>query len=290
MIKNVMATKTNFLLAHRHTINNIITFESSLNTFFSTNAKLRTTDTYWNSYIHAAFLSSYLEIVGYDLINWNNYVQNSSSIKAAIGLSSNFTESDILEYFVMHSINKVFKYPSNGIVITALRSNDNRSPSYLTDDSNTPTILNPAENKLLIENLKIVMKLRGLPRKEIWGDNDIIVVLRHKGVLQQFCIISCKTSLRERVYQSIFWATHSRLEGIGKHVFITIDKGASGTSEIGNRAANNNAKKTRDVLESTMDRVYVLRNSNEVNRSQVIKDFSYLENDLIRWSEDIVGI
>lgn len=134
------------------------------------------------------------------------------------------------------------------------------------------------------------MKLRGKPRKEIWGDNDVIVVLRHNNILQQFCIISCKTSLRERVYQSIFWATHSRIEGIGKHVFVTIDKGASGNSEIGNRAANNDARKSRDVLESTMDRVYVLRNSTEVNRSQVIKDFAYLQTDLIRWSEDIVGI
>ena len=134
------------------------------------------------------------------------------------------------------------------------------------------------------------MKLRGQPQKTVWGDNDIIVTLTHNGIIQQFCIISCKTSLRERVYQSIFWSMHSRIEGVGKHVFITIDKGASGNSEIGNRALDNNAKKSRDVLESTMDRVYVLRNNIEVNRSQVIKDLIFLQKDLIKWAEDLAGI
>jgi hypothetical protein len=134
------------------------------------------------------------------------------------------------------------------------------------------------------------MKLRGQPQKSVWGDNDIIVTLTHNSTIQQYCIISCKTSLRERVYQSIFWSMHSRMEGIGKHVFVTTDKGASGNSEIGSRNSDNMAKKSRDVLESTMDRVYVLRNREEVNRSQVIKDFSFLQKDLINWAEDIAGV
>ena len=58
----------------------------------------------------------------------------------------------------------------------------------------------------------------------------------------------------------------------------------------GNRALDNNAKKSRDVLESTMDRVYVLRNNIEVNRSQVIKDLIFLQKDLINWAEDLAGI
>ena len=82
---------------------------------------------------------------------------------------------------------------------------------------------------------------------------------------------------------------HSRMEGVGKHVFVTTDKGdGSGNSEIGSRTLNK-AKKSRDVLESTMDRVYVLRNSTDVNRSQVVKDFSFLQRDLMNWAKDIAG-
>ena len=91
------------------------------------------------------------------------------------------------------------------------------------------------------------------------------------------------------VYQSVFWSMHSRLQGVGKHVFITTDKGANGKSEIGIRKADNSAKKSRDVLESTMDRVYVLRNAQEVNRSEIIKGFLYLEKDLISWAHEISG-
>jgi hypothetical protein len=98
-------------------------------------------------------------------------------------------------------------------------------------------------------------------------------------------------NIRERVYQSIFWATHSRIEGIAKHTFATLDKGdSSGNSEIGHRGQNNNARKTRDVLESTMDRVYVFRGAEEVERSYVIKNFDYLQTDLERWREDYFGI
>lgn len=38
-----------------------------------------------------------------------------------------------------------------------------------------------------------------------------------------------------------------------------------------------------------MDRAYVFRSSNEVNRSQNIKDFKFLETDLTNWARDIAG-
>jgi hypothetical protein len=245
--------------------------------------------TYWKKYLHATLVSAYQILTEYDLQRWNEYFNNIEKIEVIFNISAN-NESDILELFVLHSINKVFNFENNPLLIKAFRSNNNSNPTRLICDNNKTDTLTELENETIISNLKVGMKLRGLPKKEIWGDNDVIVTLRLNNNLQQFCIISCKTSLRERVYQSIFWSMHSRLEGIGKHVFITPDKGQNGNSEIGNRRDDNSAKKSRDVLESTMDRVYVLRNNAEVGRSQVIKDFMDLEKDLLNWANDIAGI
>lgn len=243
----------------------------------------------WKNYTHAVLISSFQILTNYDLIYWNQYFGEIDRICSIIN-SDNPRESDVLELFVLHSINYVFDFGQNPLQIKAYRANDNKNPTYFTDDTNSPTVLNTNENLNLLNNIKVAMKLRGLKEKKIWGDNDIVVTLNFNSIVQQFCIISCKTSLRERVYQSIFWSMHSRLEGIGKHVFVTVDKGISGKSEIGLRKPDNSANKSRDVLESTMDRVYVLRNSTDVNRSQVIKDFTFLETDLKTWANDIAGI
>lgn len=243
---------------------------------------------HWRNYIHATLISLYLELTAYDLKQWKEYISKNENISDIFNFS-NSSEDKIFELFVLHSINKVFDFEDSSFDILALKSNNNSNPKYLTDDSNKRDVLKSEENLKILSNLKITMKVRGMPKKEIWGDNDIIVTLNNNGNIQQFCIISCKTSLRERVYQSVFWSMHSRLEGIGKHIFITIDKGNKGNTEIGSRKTDNSAKKTRDVLESTMDRVYVLRNKAEVNRSQVIKDFSWLKSDLIIWANEITG-
>lgn len=243
----------------------------------------------WKKYLHASLVSAFQILTNYDLKNWNDYFNNIESIENIFNISAN-NESDILELFVLHSINNVFDFGDNPLSIRAYRPNSNSNPTCLLDDNYNKSALTELENNTIISNLKVGMKLRGLPKKDIWGDNDVIVTLRANNNLQQFCIISCKTSLRERVYQSIFWSMHSRLEGIGKHVFITPDKGQNGNSEIGNRKENNIANKSRDVLESTMDRVYILRNSNEVGRSQVIKDFADFERDLLNWANDIAGV
>ncbi|WP_134201308.1 BsaWI family type II restriction enzyme [uncultured Algoriphagus sp.] len=249
---------------------------------------LSRSNSHWRNYIHASLISLYLELHSYDLEYWNLYINKKDEI-SNIFYFTQAGEDKILELFVIHSINRVFDFEGNIFEITALKANNDSNPTYLTDDSNTPNYLSTDENKKILENLRVAMKIRGMPKKEIWGDNDIIVTLRQEGIIQQFCIISCKLSLRERVYQSVFWSMHSRLEGIGKHVFVTTDKGNSGSSEIGIRSSDNSARKSRDVLESTMDRVYVLRNSIEVNRSQVIKDFQWLRNDLILWANEISG-
>lgn len=246
-------------------------------------------ETHWNNYVHAVFIDLFLERVGYNLVNWTSYWQNKEMISNHLNSRSPSKEGKILELFVLHYINHVLDFGDNELKIKALVATSDANPHYLTDDSYSKTVLSETDNGRIINNLKTMMKIRGQESKMIWGDNDIIVVLEKENAIQQFCVISCKTSLRERVYQSIFWAMHSRLEGIGKHVFITLDKGASGKSELGVRKEDNSAKKSRDVLESTMDRVYVLRNAEDVNRSQVIKDLNFLRTDLIRWATDIAG-
>lgn len=243
---------------------------------------------HWKNYLHASLISLFLEFRGYDLLNWNEYISKREAISRMFGFTRS-AEDKILELFVLHSINHVFDFGENVFQIRALRANSNSNPKLLTDDSNNPSLLSREENKKLLDNLKVAMKVRGMPKKEVWGDNDVIVTLRFNSQIQQFCIVSCKVSLRERVYQSVFWSMHSRLEGIGKHVFVTTDKGNKGNSEIGNRALDNDAKKSRDVLESTMDRVYVLRNEVEVNRSLVIKDFAWLRKDLLIWANEVTG-
>lgn len=289
MKSHILIFKSTFLSSRSANIQDINGFVVELIAHHAATPIQIGTDAHWNNYFHACMVSAFQECLGYDLENWNSYFDESRRISSQLGIARP-NEGQVLELFVIHTINHVFDFGSNNLNIVALKSNDSKNPTYLTDDSNDPNFLTPEENRRIINNLKVVVKMRGNSDKRVWGDNDIIVTLSLNGLRQQYCIISCKTSLRERVYQSIFWAMHSRLEGVGKHVFVTTDKGASGRSEIGNRNTQNEAKKSRDVLESTMDRVYVLRRQQEVNRSQVIKDFTYLKSDLERWALDIGGI
>lgn len=292
MLQNILDYKRDLIFTSSNQINDFESFLETLINFAQSNTIELPPDTsYWNNYLHATIISAAYELLDvYNLEIWNNYFSNIAVIDRAISVHHG-TQGDIFELFILHTINYVIDFDENPLYIKALRAKGSSGmPIFLTDDSNEASILTEAENTYLLENLTIGMKIHGAPMKQIWGDNDIIVTFCLQGQIQQFCIISCKTSLRERVYQSIFWATHSRLEGIGKHVLITLDKGSSGTSEIGHRESNNKARKTRDVIESTMDRVYVFRSANQVNRSQAIKDFSHLKIDLINWAQDIAGI
>lgn len=252
----------------------------------------RRNKSYLNSYFHACLIALFFEKEGETLQNWQSYSKEIAPVLKKHPYYgpylSKFTESDVFEYYILHTVNHMFQL-NNTIALTA---NSDSSPTKFYDDYlNEP--LPEKVTKKILENVQITMKIRGQEEKKIWGDNDILIVTYPNSIdeAEAICIISCKTSLRERVYQSIFWATHSRIEGIAKHTFATLDKGdSSGNSEIGNRDPENNARKTRDVLESTMDRVYVFREPNEVERSYVIKDFNYLQTDLNRWREDYFGI
>lgn len=240
-------------------------------------------------YLHAVLLSTFFELTEYSLQNWEQYFIHFEEISKILKVKKKGTEGNILELLVLHTINHVFNLNSKKRRVKAYIPNSDSNPTHLLDDSFNPNILNPEDNERLINNLTVKMKIRGEKPEEIWGDNDVVVCVEDKSSIQQFCIISCKVSLRERVYQSLFWSLHSRLEGTGRHVFITIDKGNSGISEIGSRVPGKNVRKTRNVLESTMDRVYVFRGQDEVSRSPVIKDFEDLKWDLKNWSKDFIG-
>lgn len=240
-------------------------------------------------YLHAVLLSVFFELTEYSLHNWNQYFTHFKEISKILKVKKTGTEGNILELLVLHTINQVFNSNSNKRKVRAFIPNSDSNPTHLLDDSFSPNILNSEDNKRLINNLTVKMKIRGEKSEEVWGDNDVVVCVEDESSIQQFCIISCKLSLRERVYQSLFWSLHSRLEGTGRHVFITVDKGNKGISEIGSRVPGKNVRKTRNVLESTMDRVYVFRGQDEVSRSPVIKDFEDLKWDLKNWSKDFTG-
>lgn len=240
-------------------------------------------------YLYTAILSSFFELTEYSLKNWNLYFIYFKEISSILKVKQTGTQGNILELLVLHTINQVFNIDSNKRKVKAYIPNSDSTPTHLLDDSFKSNILSSEDNKRLINNLTVKMKIRGEASEEIWGDNDVVVCVEDESSIQQFCIISCKLSLRERVYQSLFWSLHSRLEGAGRHVFVTVDKGNDGKSEIGSRVPGTKVRKTRNVLESTMDRVYVFRGEDEVSRSPVIKDFEGLKWDLENWSKDFTG-
>lgn len=247
-------------------------------------------DSWARNYFNCSLLSVLFENEGrYELDLWLDFINSIHPVLANVFPSLGpIAEPDILEFLAMHSVNKVWRLSRSSI--WAVRVNSTSSPTILLDDYKDPA-LNQAVTDRILKRIKVVMKKRGTQGEEVWGDNDVIVVAspdEDPGKADVFCIISCKTSLRERVYQSVFWSTHSRLEGVGRHTFLTLDKGSSGASEIGNEQAP--TRKARTVIESTFDRVYVLRRASEVSRSYVIKDFEYLRTDLCRWRDDYFGL
>lgn len=246
---------------------------------------------YLNTYFHACLLAVYLEKEGCSLKNWNLYcliiVPMLKKHHIYATYLSKFTEGNILEYYILHIVNEKFRFEN----ILALKANNDSDPSKFLDDYQNEVLPTHTTEKIF-NKLQVTMKIRGEREKKVWGDNDIVIIAYPDDITKSeaICIISCKTSLRERVYQSIFWATHSRIEGVAKHTFATLDKGNNGDTEIGHRKTDNTTRKTRDVLESTMDRVYVFRSKDDVARSYVIKDFEYIFKDLERWRLDHFGL
>lgn len=246
----------------------------------------------FNKHLIASIFSPYLSHHEYSLEAWNKFeleyypllrknfpkIFTSKSIKGIRG--------DLLESVLLFVINFIFNI--NNIFGYSVNSKAD-SLKLMTMGDFAP-LLSREKEKLILEKLQNQFKISGIPVKEIWGDNDILIISKRESV-DCFAIISCKSSLRERAFQSAFWAMRSRLEGKHKHVFCTLDIGNSkGKTEIGKRDKNNTARKNRDVLESIMDRTYVFRDEIEVPRSPAIKSLNYLKIDLRRWEADFWGL
>ncbi len=117
-------------------------------------------------------------------------------------------------------------------------------------------------------------------RLDVWPDNDLIVVGRAaSGQTRALCIISCKTSLRERAIESCFWAVATRDIGI-RAAFATADL----DGELGTCLK---PTKSRQLLESYFDRVYSTPPTTE--RCTQVVGIEQLAADLDRWGPDLLG-
>lgn len=116
-------------------------------------------------------------------------------------------------------------------------------------------------------------------RLDVWPDNDLIVVgTAASGHTRAFCIVSCKTSLRERAIESCFWAVATRDIGI-RAAFATGDL----DGELGTCLK---PTKSRQLLESYFDRVYSTSPATQLCTQVVGAD--HLPEDLDRWGIDLL--
>lgn len=117
-------------------------------------------------------------------------------------------------------------------------------------------------------------------RLDVWPDNDLIVVgTASSGHPKALCIVSCKTSLRERAIESCFWAVATRDLGI-RAAFATADL----DGELGTCLK---PTKSRQLLESYFDRVYSTSPSTQLC-TQVV-GAEHLADDLGRWGLDLLS-
>jgi hypothetical protein len=133
----------------------------------------------------------------------------------------------------------------------------------------------------LIEFLKLPAKRRCLQSSiSVWPDNDIILVtLTTSHDWRAVGIISCKTSLRERVFESAFWTLATRDTGI-KSGFVTADL----DDELAECGGNG---KNRQIIETYFDRAY---STNPLTRfCPQVRPFHEATADLLRWQKDVVA-
>jgi hypothetical protein len=133
----------------------------------------------------------------------------------------------------------------------------------------------------LIEFLKLPAKRRCLQSSiSVWPDNDIILVtLTTSSEWRAVGIISCKTSLRERVFESAFWTLATRDTGL-RSGFVTADLDDE-LAECGGSGKN------RQIVETYFDRAY---STNPATRfCPQVRPFSEACSDLLRWQRDVVA-
>lgn len=133
----------------------------------------------------------------------------------------------------------------------------------------------------LIEFLKLPAKRRCIQSSiNVWPDNDIVLVTKTTNhEWRAVGIISCKTSLRERVFESAFWTLATRDTGL-RSGFVTADL----DDELAECGGNG---KNRQIIETYFDRAY---STNPATRfCPQVRPFSDAPADLLRWQRDVVA-
>lgn len=115
---------------------------------------------------------------------------------------------------------------------------------------------------------------------DVWPDNDIIVLARDQGgQLRALGIVSCKTSIRERAFESAFWALATRDTGL-RTVFVTADL----DNELG---VCGGKSKSRQIIETYFDRGY--STSPRTACCAQIQPLGRVAADIRRWREDLLA-
>ena len=156
----------------------------------------------------------------------------------------------------------------------------------INDETSNHGLLALTETELhalpqLIEFLKLPAKRRCLQSAiSVWPDNDIVLVTQTKRhEWRAVGIISCKTSLRERVFESAFWTLATRDTGL-RSGFVTADL----DDELADCGGSG---KNRQIIETYFDRAY---STNPATRfCPQVRPFSEIAADLLRWQKDVVA-
>jgi hypothetical protein len=151
----------------------------------------RQSKSYLNSYFHASLIAAFMEKEGHSLENWQKYAKEITPVLKAHSYYGQylpkFTESDILELFILHTVNNTFRLNN----IKALTTNSDSNPTKFYDDY-INEILPEVTTKKILEKVQVTMKIRGQEEKKVWGDNDILIVAFPDSVYdaEAICIIS----------------------------------------------------------------------------------------------------
>ena len=106
-------------------------------------------------------------------------------------------------------------------------------------------------------------------RFDVSSEPDIVIFKQNRPKV----IVSCKSSLRDRVNMDLFWAQLYREKG---YIFTLVC--AETTKSIG---TCENPKKPRKLAEAIYDRLYIV--NGDMEYCDVVKPFQDLEKDLMRW-------
>jgi len=144
-----------------------------------------------------------------------------------------------------------------------------------------------AGQKWVQANAPSVVEFLELPAKRrctqtsvrVWPDSDLIAFCRlRSGELRAIAVVSCKTSLRERYAQALFWCLAIRVGVPIKSVFVTLN----GKKQL---ATCENPSKPRKLLEAYFDGAYVI--NEETAFCTAIRPFDDLPDHLIRWRDEL---